>query len=378
MTQVMAHSNVVGGSTAKRVMNCPGSVALCAKMPPKPSSKYADEGTLLHNVMDLILTTNQTPESFVGMEYKDIKLTQELIEDKVYPALQLLDQVDPKKEMEYATETRVGFGDYLPDVFGSTDLLGRIGSRAIILDWKFGSGVAVDAEENPQLMFYAAAAMRTKESQWVFDGATEIECIIVQPPEIKRWVTTPERIKAFENELKVAVQIAQKPDAPLSHGEHCRWCAAKPVCPKMTGAVDRAIKSQIEALDVVHIGGYLKNADMLEQWITDLRALAHQVLESGKEVPGWKLVAKRATRQWVDEELAAKELMNDLSPDELYTKKLLSPAQAEKILKKAKKELPASHVVAISSGSTLAPVDDPRPAVLQIGQQLTAALSKLQ
>jgi CRISPR/Cas system-associated exonuclease Cas4 (RecB family) len=378
MTQVMAHSNVVGGSTAKRVMNCPGSVALCAKMPPKPSSKYADEGTLLHNVMDLILTTNQTPESFVGMEYKDIKLTQELIEDKVYPALQLLDQVDPKKEMEYATETRVGFGDYLPDVFGSTDLLGRIGSRAIILDWKFGSGVAVDAEENPQLMFYAAAAMRTKESQWVFEGATEIECIIVQPPEIKRWVTTPERIKAFENELKVAVQIAQKPNAPLENGDHCRWCAAKPVCPKMTGAVDRAIKSQIEALDVVHIGGYLKNADMLEQWITDLRALAHQVLESGKEVPGWKLVAKRATRQWVDEELAAKELMNDLSPDELYTKKLLSPAQAEKLLKKQKKELPASHVVAISSGSTLAPVDDPRPAVLQIGQQLTAALSKLQ
>jgi hypothetical protein len=227
-------------------------------------------------------------------------------------------------------------------------------------------------------MFYAAAAMRTKESQWVFDGATEIECIIVQPPEIKRWVTTPERIKAFENELKVAVQIAQKPNAPLENGDHCRWCAAKPVCPKMTGAVDRAIKSQIEALDVVHIGGYLKNADMLEQWITDLRALAHQVLESGKEVPGWKLVAKRATRQWVDEELAAKELMNDLSPDELYTKKLLSPAQAEKILKKAKKELPASHVVAISSGSTLAPVDDPRPAVLQIGVQLTQALSKLQ
>jgi hypothetical protein len=378
MTQVMAHSNVVGGSTAKRVMNCPGSVALCAKMPPKPSSKYADEGTLLHNVMDLILTTNQTPESFVGMEYKDIKLTQELIEDKVYPALQLLDQVDPKKEMEYATETRVGFGDYLPDVFGSTDLLGRIGTRAIILDWKFGSGVAVDAEENPQLMFYAAAAMRTKESQWVFEGATEIECIIVQPPEIKRWVTTPERIKAFENELKVAVQIAQKPNAPLENGDHCRWCAAKPVCPKMTGAVDRALKSQIEALDVVHIGGYLKNADMLEQWITDLRALAHQVLESGKEVPGWKLVAKRATRQWVDEDLAAKALAQDMSHDEMYTKKLLSPAQAEKILKKAKKELPASHVVAISSGSTLAPVDDPRPAVLQIGQQLTAALSKLQ
>ena len=378
MTVVTAHSSVVGGSTAKRVMNCPGSVALCATMPPRPSSKYADEGTLLHNIISEVLETDKAPIEFLGMKYNDVVFTKELLEDKLFPALDLLDEVDPKKEMEYATETRVGFGDFLPDVFGSTDLLGRIGSRAIVLDWKFGSGVAVEAEENPQLMFYAAAAMRTDASKWVFEGATEIECIIVQPPEIKRWVTTPERIKQFEQELKFAVQQAQKPNAPLEHGEHCRWCAAKPVCPKMTGAVDRALKSQIDQLDVVHIGGYLKNADLLEQWITDLRALAHQVLESGKEVPGWKLVAKRATRQWVDEEAAAKALAQDMSHDEMYTQKLVSPAQAEKILKKAKKELPANQVVAISSGSTLAPVDDPRPAVLQIGVQLTQALSKLQ
>ena len=378
MTIVTAHSRVVGGSTAKRVIACPGSVALCDTVPPKPSSKYADEGTLLHNIISEVLETNKAPIDFLGTKYNDVVFTKELLEDKLFPALDLLDEVDPKKEMEYATETRVGFGDYLPDVFGSTDLLGRIGTRAIVLDWKFGSGVAVEAEENQQLMFYAAAAMRTKESQWVFDGATEIECIIVQPPEIKRWVTTPERIKQFEQELKVAVKIAQKPNAPLENGEHCRWCAAKPVCPKMTGAVDRALALAVGDIDAMQISHYLKQADMLEQWVTDLRALAHTMLEAGAIVPEWKLVAKRATRQWVDEDLAAKALAQDMSHDEMYTKKLLSPAQAEKILKKAKKELPASHVVAISSGSTLAPVDDPRPAVLQIGQQLTAALSKLQ
>ena len=378
MTVVTAHSKVVGGSTAKRVINCPGSVALCAQMPEKPSSKYADEGTLLHNIISEVLDGDKAPIEFLGTKYNDITFTKELLEDKLFPALDLLDQVDPNREMEYATETRVGFGDFLPDVFGSTDLLGRIGSRAIVLDWKFGSGVAVEAEENAQLMFYAAAAMRTDAVKWVFDGATEIECIIVQPPSIKRWVTTVDRIKAFENELKAAVKLAHQPDAPLQHGDHCRWCAAKPVCPKMTGAVDRALKAKIESLDVIHIGGYLKNAELLEQWITDLRALAHQVLESGKEVPGWKLVAKRATRQWVDEDEAAKALAQSMSHDELYTKKLISPAQAEKVLKKAKQELPKDLVVAVSSGSTLAPVDDPRPAVLQIGQQLTAALSKLQ
>ena len=377
--ELTKHSSIVGGSTAKRVIGCPGSVALCAKMPPKPSSKYADEGTLLHNVMDLILTTGQTPESFVGMEYEGIKLTEELINEKVYPALAALDAVDPNKEMEYATETRVGFGDLLPGVFGSTDLLGRIGRRAFILDWKFGSGVPVDAEDNPQLMFYAAAAMRTPEVQWVFDDCDEIECIIVQPPSVKRWTTDKKRIKAFEQELLMAVKIAQLPDAPINTGDHCRWCAAKPTCPKMTGAVDRAVHAQLDILNVAQISSYLKQADMLEQWITDLRALAHQVLEAGKPVPGYKLVAKRAIRQWGDDDQALVAMMNEGIPEEeLTTVKVISPAQAEKVLKKHGKQLPANQVVAVSSGSTLAEESDPRPAVLQIGQQLTAALSKIQ
>jgi hypothetical protein len=379
MNEIVQHSRVVGGSTAKRVISCPGSVALCAKMPPKPSSKYADEGTLLHNVMDLILTTNQTPESFAGMEYEGIKLTQELIDEKVYPALRALDDIDPKKEMEYATETRVGFGDFLPGVFGSTDVLGRIGRRAIILDWKFGSGVAVDAESNPQLMFYAAAAMRTPEAQWVFDGVDEVECIIVQPPSVKRWVTTTKRIKQFEQELAMAVRISQMPDAPLNTGDHCRWCAAKPTCPKMTGLVDRSLHAQLDVLNVEQIAGYLKKADMLEQWIADVRGLAHQILDAGKPVPGFKLVAKRATRQWADDDQALVAMLNEGIPEsELLTSKVISPAQAEKVLKKHGKQLPANQVVAVSSGSTLVEDSDPRPAVLQIGQQLTAALSKLQ
>jgi len=379
MSELTKHSNVVGGSTAKRVIGCPGSVALCAKMPPKPSSKYADEGTLLHNVMDLILTTNQTPESFAGMEYEGIKLTQELIDEKVYPALRALDDIDPNKEMEYATETRVGFGDFLPGVFGSTDLLGRIGKRAFILDWKFGSGVPVPADDNPQLMFYAAAAMRTPEVQWVFDECDEIECIIVQPPSVKRWVTTTKRIKAFEQELAMAVKISQMPDAPLNAGEHCRWCAAKPTCPKMTGLADRALHAKLDTLDVAQIADYLKKADMLEQWIADVRGLAHQVLDAGKPVPGFKLVAKRAIRSWADEDQALVDMMNDGVPaHELLVNKLISPAQAEKVLKKHGKQLPANQVVAVSSGSTLVEESDPRPAVLQIGQQLTAALSKLQ
>ena len=374
-----SHSQIVGGSTAKRVMNCPGSVALCAKMPPQPSSKYADEGTLLHNIIAEVLEHDKKPTDFLGTTYESITFTKALLEDKLYPALDLLNQVDPDCQMDIAVETRVGFGDFLSDVFGSTDLLGRIGKRAIVLDWKFGDGVAVEAEENPQLMFYAAAAMRTPEVQWVFEDCDEIECIIVQPPEIKRWTTTPERIKKFEQELKMAVKLSQAKDAPLKVGDHCRWCSAKPTCPLMTGAVDRALALAVKDIDINQISDYLNKADMLEQWVTDLRALTHTMLDAGAVVPGWKLVAKRATRQWVDEDQALVAMMNEGIPEEeLMVSKVISPAQAEKVLKKHGKPLPADQVVAVSSGSTLAPESDPRPAVLQLGKQLSAAFSKLQ
>jgi hypothetical protein len=373
------HSNIVGGSTAKRVINCPGSVALVQKMPPKPSSKYADEGTLLHNVMAELIMSEEPPEYYIGTRYEDQILTFELVEEKILPALRALDVIDPEHKMEIEAETRVGFGDLLPGVFGSTDLIGRLGNRAVVLDWKFGDGVMVEVEENPQLMFYAAAAMRTPEARWAFDGVTEIEMVIVQPPEIRRWVTTPERIAKFELELVQAVKQAEKPDAKLTVGDHCRWCAAKPICPKMTGAVDRALKVQLDNLDAPKISVYLKNADMLEEWIKDLRALALQMLESGAKLPEYKLVAKRAIRSWSDEEKAKIALFAyGLTESEVMESSVVSPAKAEKALKKRKLGLPEDLVVAISSGNTLASVDDPRPEVMLLGKQLSAALSKLQ
>ena len=375
----MQHSNIVGGSTAKRVINCPGSVALVQKMPPKPSSSYADEGTLLHDTIAEHLATLAPLESFLGKKYEDQTLTQELIDEKLVPALAALDEIDPEQKMDYEVETRVGFGELLPGVFGSTDFVGRIGDRAIVLDWKFGSGVAVTAEENEQLMFYAAAAMRTDALAWAFDGATEIECVIVQPPMIRRWVTTPERIKEFEQTLVQAVKQAQQPDAKLAAGDHCRWCAAKPVCPQMTGAVDRALLVQLKEIDVDTLGRYLKNADLLEDWIKDLRGLALQLLEKDLPVPGYKLVNKQARRKWTDESKAKQALLDmGLKESVVVETSVMSPAQAEKALKKRFSDLPEGLVKSESSGTTLASEDDPRPAVLQIGQQLSAALSKLQ
>ena len=372
------HSSIVGGSTAKRVINCPGSVALVAQMPLKPSSVYADTGTLLHNVIADVLDGKATLQDFLGAVHADVTLDQDLIDNKLLPALAALNEIDPDKIMEYETEVVVGFGDLLPGVFGSSDIVGRINDTAYIVDWKFGDGVVVDVEENPQLMFYAAAAMRTPAAQWAFEDATKVELVIVQPPYVKRWETTPRRIQLFEKELMQAVKVAQRPDAPLAQGEWCRWCAGKAICPIMTGAADRAMVAALKSVDVADVSDHLKMADLLEGWIKEVRALAMQTLEAGLPVPGYKLVPKRGMRQWVDENKAL-EAMRAMGVNamELTEMTILSPAKAEKVLKKHKLALPDDHVVSVSSGNTLASEDDPRPAVLQIGAQLSAALGKL-
>jgi hypothetical protein len=336
-------------------------------MPPKPSSVHADRGTLLHDAISQIL---EDKPDVVGMKYNDIILTQELYDEKIVPALAALDEINVDGSLEYVVESRVGFGDLLPGVFGSADLLGRIGQRAVVLDWKFGDGVAVSAEENEQGMFYAAAAMRTLETEWVFDGADEIEIVIVQPPVVRRWLTTPERIKQFERDLVAAVKQSRKEDAAFKSGDHCRWCAAKPVCPQMTGEVDRFVKTSLQTIDATQIGHYLQQADQIEDFIKSVREMAFTMLENDVKVHGYKLVAKRGTRQWVDEKKA-----EELLGDKAFEKKLISVAQAEKLI--GKKNFPSELAVSVSTGNTLANEDDPRPAILNIGKQLTNALSKL-
>jgi len=370
----MSHSKVVGSSTAKILMNCQGWLKLKNTVPPQLENEYMARGTLLHSAIEATLN-GISRETVAKMSYKHMSMNEDLL-DVLDDTVRLLDEIDPDKMMEYSTETQVSFGDAAPGVFGTADLIAKLNGRAIMADFKFGQGVPVDAEENDQLFFATAAAMRTPATQWAFQDADEVEFIIIQPPFIKRWTTTIDRVMLWEQTFLKALAIAQGDNAPLKKGEHCRFCSAKPICPIMTGAVDRALKVQIDGLPIEHINNYLKNADLLEQWITDLRALAFQAMENGAKLPDWKLVAKRGMRKWTDPALAARSL-ESLGIDPYAPKEVLSPAQAEKALKKVKQELPADLVVSVSSGSTLAAKDDPRPELLQIGNVLTNALSKL-
>ncbi len=148
----MNHSKIVGGSTAKRVINCPGSVALVATMPQQEGSSYANEGSLLHEAIAIVMDTGCPPEDMVGFEAHGLTLTDELLERKLKPALALLADYDPLALMEFEVEQTVDFGEFLPGVFGSSDVVGRLDGKAVILDWKFGDGVMVEAEESEQIL----------------------------------------------------------------------------------------------------------------------------------------------------------------------------------------------------------------------------------
>ena len=374
----MLHSSIVGGSTAKRVMACPASVGLAAKMPPQPSSSYANEGTLLHEAAAALLTDDALDiTDIVGMTVNGVELTAELMDEKLRPAFELLNALDPAGKMQIAVEAKVSFGDLLPGVFGSCDVLGRMGDTAYIIDWKFGDGVPVEAEENPQLLFYAAAAMRTPGLEWVFDGAKDITLVIIQPPSVKTWGTTFDRVRLFERELLLAVKQAQSPLPPMRAGDHCRWCPAKAICPELTGQARRALETKLDVLDARATGQMLQLADRVEEWAAAVRAHAMQRLEQNRPVDGYKLVAKRGTRKWLDEDAAVETLSRVISREELYETTVLSPAAVEKKLKKIKQKLPDELVVSISSGNTLAPLDDPRPEVLRIGVSIQQALMAL-
>lgn len=371
-----------GGSKASRYIACPGSVALCKQAPEIPAGEYAKEGSMLHAAIASCLDGNVAPDTMLGFELDGAELTEELLETKLRPALNALDEeIDPEAVMEFAVEQEVSFGKFLPEAYGSVDLIGRRGDTAIVLDWKFGHGV-VTAENNAQLMFYAAAAMRTEATKWAFEDATEIEIVIVQPmatPIVSRWTCLFSDIAKFERVLKASIKEAKSAEPRLRQGDHCTYCPAKAaaLCPIMNGAMDRALKADLQMLDVAKLGRACRDADLLEKFIKDLRAMVVTALENGVEVPGWKLVAKRGTRQWVDEEAMVAAMMEqDLAFDDITEQKFRSPAQVEKVLKAKKLTMPEGLVAMVSSGHTLAPEEDPRPSV-NGNIQLAKALKKL-
>lgn len=371
-----AHSPV-GASVAERFFNCPGSVREAAKWP-NPASEDAARGTVAHDIGANLLLGKKNAIPAVGTKVRQDGFDI-LVDEEMTDAVQVY--IDHVASLRAPSDTvLIEHGFHLekihPDLYGTADcVIWKAYSRELhVIDYKNGSGKFVRVEGNKQLRYYALGALLS-----LGFNAREVTVWIVQPRcEYEGGTIRSETFEAFDlidwaADLLAAVKATEDPNAPLVPGDHCRgtFCPAIANCPALAEralAVARLEFTPMVPYDPAKLKSALDSRDALKAWIKALDEFAYAEAMAGRlpEEVGYKLVPKRANRKWRDES-AARSLLNKMCDDDLdYLEPptLKSPAQVEKALgKKAFAAIEKDHVHKVSSGNTLAPVDDARPAV---------------
>lgn len=366
----MAQHSTIGASTCERWWNCPGSVALCATLPPAPTSIYAEEGTAAHELAQLILSNPNRPATdFVGVESSNgISFTEGMLEGvMVYVDTIIKDMVEMKLDFpDLRLEHRFHLKHIDEAAFGTCDAnMGVEFELLRVYDYKNGAGVPVQAKDNKQALYYAVGAAHNGMYQ-------EVELVIVQPNAphregpIRRWRIPAAELDVFARELKERIKATREPDAPLTAGKWCKFCPAAGCCPELQKSALAVAKTDFKALPPApekmtaeQIKQVLDNADLLNNWLGAVEKHAYSILEHGGSIPGYKLVKKKSNREWKDPE-AVEMLYPQVVEVVPATKKLLSPAQLEKLVGKKKVD-ELCHKP--DNGNVIASVDDPREPV---------------
>jgi len=323
-------------SATDRWWSCPGSVAACEGLK-STSSSYAIEGTVAHDVLEKCLKGKLNPFDFVGLDFQDVEVTEEMAE-AVSMAIDFVD-AELQKGGFLLAEEKV---DVVPgEVWGHLDIaIVRPFDHLIVADFKYGKGIAVKAEYNYQMLNYLLGMSKLHETE-------TFELVILQPrveEEPIRWICPPDTLETFEAELIRHVAMTKEASAMLVPGSHCKWCLAKATCSALRGEIGGVLAPvknsallfpDVKMLTIEQVVKLLDHKDQIEKWLAAISASAFEMLEDGKQVPGYTLAKKRANRRWADE-VKVTSTFADLG-DEIYTLKLKSPAQIEKLIGKARK-----------------------------------------
>jgi hypothetical protein len=278
-----------------------------------------------------------------------------------------------------------------PGAKGTTDTALLAPRELGIVDLKFGRGVAVEADHNPQLQIYALAAL--DEFGLAHDFET-VRMTIHQPRlgAVSEWVQTVEQLEEFRSYVKKQIQIHDaNPEARNPGEKQCRWCANKATCPALAEEVldhFEAVKpSPLTEPDRIAMA--MAKADLIESWVKAIRAEVESRLIAGQPVPGFKLVqGKRGNRKWTDEK-AAEELLKGMriKHDLMYDYSVISPTTAEKLAKSEEigpRQWPkvAALITQTEGKPSVAPDSDKRPALVMSAvaddfQDMTATTSNL-
>lgn len=395
-----AHSDR-GASSSKRWMTCRGSVRMCRQIPPAMPTFYATQGTVAHALSEFCLLPlvrmNCEPKRAKDARAafaKENPKWAEYVDDEMIEAVQAyVDYVWStfgerimRGELHISMEQRLSLESLAPEcagMFGTADLIvvdPRTG-EVWVIDYKHGAGVIVEVEGNTQTLYYALAVTLNAKHP-----VSSVTSVIVQPrglqgEPIRSATVDVVGLVEFTAELLEAARGTLEPDAPLVSGSHCRFCPAAAVCPRLAednllaaraefGANGRVlhVPPSPDVLTEEQLAAILEARPLIEAWLEECGKFAHAHLEAGNDVTAgaFKLVAKRATRKWAQPDEETADMLCTafgLGDEDVFKTSLRTPADIEKKLPKDKRAMLESLVVKESSGTTLAPASDPRPAV---------------
>ena len=371
-----SHATWAASATARN-WNCAGAIALSAMAPSEQESIHSARGTACHEIAEKCLRTDTEPSQYLGDTVKTKEHAIEIDDELAESAWAYVDYVRQRLNAPGATlqiEQHFRLDDLKPpfDAGGTGDAVVYFpASRTLeIVDLKNGMGV-VDPKDNPQLRTYALGAMLANRDLDV----DHVMVTIVQPraphkdgrirsdtfhvADLVEWsfdllevMKRAERAqKAFDGLNGNSVLFDEWCDAWLNPGK-CKFCPCEGFCPALkkkalaVAAVwfddadqPRAGNSVTDA-DPVAVARDLDLTELLEGWIAARWAFAKNLADSGVEIPGYQLSEKIGNRKWADDEQITAALLGaGLTDDQIFTKKLVSPAQSEKLLGAKRKAL---------------------------------------
>ena len=360
----MKHA-LLSASSAHRWIACPPS-ALLSKKFEDSSSSFAQEGTDAHTLAQHKL------EKLLGLPTRDptesLSFYDEEMNDHAenYAAF-VLEQVEKAKETcvdpQVLIEQKLDFSRYVPEGFGHVDCLIIADGTLTVIDYKYGLGIKVSSERNPQMFCYALGGLA------LFDGIYDIDnvrLVIYQPrrENISEYtISKSELIQWAEDVLSPTAELASKGEGEYKAGEHCQFCKAKATCRKRAEHNLELAKYDFEVpatLDHDEIAAILTKADELVSWVSDVKEYALKEALNGTKFEGFKLVAGRSNRKYTDEAAAAGLVI--AAGKDPFEKKLLGITAMTALLgKKAFEDILGGLTYKPPGKPVLVTADDKRP-----------------
>lgn len=372
----------LSASGAKRWMSCPPSARLEERLRGifgEKSTPFAEEGTKAHSLAELKLLREKgrlSENDGINDFNYDLRrkalgdIPKEMDEATDYYAEIIIEKFLTARQScpdaQLKLEQRLDFSRWVPNGFGTGDAVIVSEELLEVCDLKYGKGVPVFAENNPQARCYGLGALHC---YGVLYGFKHVRNTIIQPrldSVTEEMLTTDELLQWAETELKPAAELAWKGKGEFNPGDHCKFCAARAICYARATKAMTIFKHGFETPGVIPddaIPEILAVADTAIDWIKDLQAYALSQALRGQEWPGYKLVrGKRPPRKWVDEEEAKHQLIRAGYEPEVYTEtKFKSPSNIEKLVGKQAFEAIFATLVTQGDGAlTLVPESDKR------------------